>query len=149
MQKQIHSQGCKIPHNREGGRKSPSLRGSILHTQHVKTEACSAASLIFQVPVPALEAQARRNANVAHARQTAMYLAHVVEGLPLRTVGQVFGRDRTTVAHGCAAVEDRRDSPCFDRTLGWMELAMKWSNARLLKIGADAAEYAVNRTRLG
>lgn len=59
----------------------------------------------------------RGRARVALARQVAMYLAHVVFGLSLTQVGLVFGRDRTTVAHACSVIEDRRDDACFDRAL--------------------------------
>jgi hypothetical protein len=37
-------------------------------------------------------------------------------------VGRIFERDRTTVAHACGVVEDRRDDANFDRALealGW------------------------------
>lgn len=54
----------------------------------------------------------------------AMYLAHVGGGLSLREVGLLFARDRTTVAHACAAVEDRRDDPLLDRCLTFLELAL-------------------------
>jgi chromosomal replication initiation ATPase DnaA len=51
------------------------------------------------------------------ARQVAMYLVHVECGLSLTEVGRLFGRDRTTVAHACAVVEDRRDDMDFDRAM--------------------------------
>ena len=50
-----------------------------------------------------------------------MDLAHVSCGMSL-TVGAMFGRDRTTVSHGCLKVEYRRDDPVFHRALdllGW------------------------------
>jgi chromosomal replication initiation ATPase DnaA len=50
-----------------------------------------------------------------------MYLAHVSCGLSLTAVGQVFARDRTTVAHACGRVEDLRDDPAFDRCLELLE----------------------------
>jgi chromosomal replication initiation ATPase DnaA len=63
----------------------------------------------------------RGRSRVAFARQVAMYLAHVTFGLTLTTVGRAFGRDRTTVSHACALVEDARDNPEFDRTLELLE----------------------------
>jgi chromosomal replication initiation ATPase DnaA len=42
--------------------------------------------------------------------------------MTLTDVGAMFGRDRTTVSHGCLKVEYRRDDPVLDRTLdllGW------------------------------
>ena len=50
-----------------------------------------------------------------------MYLAHVACGLSFTDVGLLFSRDRTTVAHACRVVEDRRDDPVFDRALELLE----------------------------
>ncbi len=76
---------------------------------------------IFGVARAELSRQSRGKAPVALARQAAMYLAHVSCGLTLTDVGQIFSRDRTTVAHACAVIEDRRDDPVFDRALELME----------------------------
>ena len=53
-----------------------------------------------------------------------MYLAHVGCGLALTEVGRAFGRDRTTVAHACGVVEDRRDEAEFDCMLTHLEDAV-------------------------
>lgn len=66
----------------------------------------------------------RGKAPCALARQVAMYLAHVRLGLTMSDVGKLFGRDRTTVAHACGVVEDRRDDPIFDRALELLEWAV-------------------------
>lgn len=50
-----------------------------------------------------------------------MYLAHVACGLNMTDVGACFGRDRTTVAHACAVIENCRDDPAFDRKLERLE----------------------------
>jgi chromosomal replication initiation ATPase DnaA len=63
----------------------------------------------------------RGKARVAFARQVAMYVAHVWLGLSLSEVGRRFARDRTTVAHACGLVEDRRDDPVLDATLTVLE----------------------------
>ena len=76
---------------------------------------------IFGVPKADLSKASRGKAPVALARQVAMYVAHVACGLSLTQVGQIFARDRTTVAHACAVVEDKRDDPVFDRALELME----------------------------
>lgn len=68
-----------------------------------------------------LQAKTRRSASVAFARQIAMYLVHVVGGMTLTESGQLFGRDRTTAAHACCIVEDRRDDPSFDKLLERLE----------------------------
>ena len=75
----------------------------------------------FGVPVGELRARSRRSAEVAFARQSAMYLAHVALGLTYDAVGLSFRRDRTTAAHACRLVEDRRDNPACDRLLQMLE----------------------------
>jgi hypothetical protein len=67
----------------------------------------------------------RCRAEVAMARQLAMYLMNVVLSLSFTEIGQVFGRDRTTVRHACALIEDRRDDPGFDAELDRMEAGLK------------------------
>lgn len=65
----------------------------------------------------------RGEAPVAFARQVAMYVAHVWLALSLSEVGRRFDRDRTTVAHACRVVEDRRDDPHVDRVVATIESA--------------------------
>ena len=81
-------------------------------------------ALIYDVKLSQLVSPTRGRKNIAFARQVAMYLAHTGGGLSLSAVGRLFERDRTTVAHACALVEDGRDDPLFDRTLGHIESAM-------------------------
>ncbi|MCC7252348.1 helix-turn-helix domain-containing protein [Hyphomicrobium sp.] len=76
---------------------------------------------VFGVRRDDLGKASRGKAPVALARQAAMYVAHVSCGWNLTDVGQIFARDRTTVAHACAVIEDRRDDPVFDRALELME----------------------------
>ena len=70
---------------------------------------------VFMVASADLWSGTRGRPSVAFARQVGMYLAHVTCGLSLTEVGEVFARDRTTVAHACGRVEDQRDDPAFDR----------------------------------
>ncbi|WP_394690046.1 helix-turn-helix domain-containing protein [Hoeflea sp.] len=60
-----------------------------------------------------------------HMRQIAMYLSHVVLSVPYRTIAKAFGRDRTTVVHACAVVEDRRDDLGYDRFVERCERCVK------------------------
>jgi chromosomal replication initiation ATPase DnaA len=86
-------------------------------------------STALGVSVAELRAEKRGRASAAFARQTAMYLAHVHLGLSLSQVGESFGRDRTTVAHACACVEDCRDDPKFERILSCLESALdRWQD---------------------
>lgn len=80
-----------------------------------------AISKVFMVAGTDLWSGTRGKPRVAFARQVAMYLAHVACGLTMTEVGQVFARDRTTVAHACGLVEDLRDDPSFDRSLDLLE----------------------------
>jgi hypothetical protein len=75
----------------------------------------------FAVPVAELRLPSRRSADVAFARQTAMYLAHVVFRLSHDKVGRLFRRDRTTARHACRLIEERRDNAAFDRVLQSLE----------------------------
>lgn len=84
-----------------------------------------AVSMVYSVERGILDHPTRGRSRVAFARQVAMYLAHVSFGMTLTTVGQAFGRDRTTVAHACALVEDARDEPEIDRTLEMLESIVK------------------------
>ncbi len=59
-----------------------------------------------------------REAKIILARQVAMYLAYVGFGMSLARVAAAFGRDKSTVAHACRAMEERRDDAAFDR---WMD----------------------------
>lgn len=95
---------------------------------------------VFGVSREDLSFQSRGMARVALARQTAMYLAHTVGGLSLTEVGAMFDRDRTTVAHACAVVEDRRDDANFDRALELLERAVVrlMSRGSVLLLGYDA-----------
>jgi chromosomal replication initiation ATPase DnaA len=79
---------------------------------------------VFEIDVGDLSAATRRSPRAAFARQVAMYLAHVVCGLSLTEVGALFARDRTTVAHACEVVEDRRDDPELDGRLDHLERAV-------------------------
>ena len=73
------------------------------------------------VPIRMLTHRSRCRKQTALARQLAMYLAHVVLGRSLTEIGNAFGRDRTTVSHACALIEDMRDDPAFDEEVSAFE----------------------------
>lgn len=83
-----------------------------------------AVSQVFAIQLVDLSQQTRGVAKVALARQVAMYLAHVSVGLNFTQIGELFERDRTTVAHACGVIEDRRDDPLFDTVLELLECAV-------------------------
>ncbi|WP_377295729.1 helix-turn-helix domain-containing protein [Rhizobium sp. SGZ-381] len=62
----------------------------------------------------------RRRALI-HIRQISMYVCHVSLGIPQSEIGEAFGRDRTTVGHACAVVEERRENAAFDDFVATIE----------------------------
>lgn len=73
------------------------------------------------IPASEVVASRRVSRRVSTARQIGIYLAHTAAGLPLAKVAKYFGRDRTTAAHACRLIEDRRDDRKFDAELADLE----------------------------
>lgn len=94
----------------------------------MEVSAGACAVTLFDIAAPG-----RSRAQVAFARQIAMYLCHVVGQLSLSEISFAFERDRTTVAHACHAIEDRRDSPIFD---GQIEVLEDRLRERLRALGS-------------
>ena len=103
---------------------SPLLPVAVLSPDVLCRSCQSAAARIFGVTNVSLRSAKRCSSRIAFARQTAMYLANVVFGLGYAQVGAAFGRDRTTVRHACAKIEDARDAVIFDQSLAVLETAL-------------------------
>ncbi|MGE3067217.1 MAG: helix-turn-helix domain-containing protein [Hyphomicrobiaceae bacterium] len=116
-----------------GGRPSVLPQSSCLADRVLRDVVEEMVARVFFIGRGELECATRGPATAAFARQVAMYLVHITFGLSLTEVGRAFGRDRTTVAHACSIVEDRRDDPVLDRALELLESA-----ARLLVAAAMA-----------
>jgi chromosomal replication initiation ATPase DnaA len=97
---------------------------AALHEHFRRAAIEHAVTQVFGIPGHDLRRATRGRAKVALARQVAMYLAHVGCGMSLTETGRLFDRDRTTVAHACGIIEDRRDDPLFDRALDLLEWAV-------------------------
>lgn len=82
---------------------------------------CALVARARGISMSALLQRSRGRAPVALSRQIAMYLSHVVLGRTLSDIGARFGRDRTTVAHACALVEDLRDNAAFESMIAELE----------------------------
>ena len=108
----------EVLHKPRRGRRKPPVHDDTARICWLMETAMAAA---FAVPVDEMRAPSRRTAAVAFARQSAMYLAHVVLRLSFSTTGRLFHRDRTTAAHACQLVEERRDDPAIDRLLDMLE----------------------------
>ena len=78
----------------------------------------------FGITGSALHAPGRGEAQVAFARQVAIYLSCVRLGLSYSAVGRFFGRDRTTAAHACRVIEERREDSALDSLLDCLERAI-------------------------
>jgi Bacterial dnaA protein helix-turn-helix len=84
-----------------------------------------AVAISFNVAPELLSFPSRGRASVCQARQVSMYLTHVCFSLSLTQVGQLFDRDRTTVAHACEVTEQRRDDVAFDAFLSRVEMVIR------------------------
>lgn len=74
----------------------------------------------------------RGSPRAQRARQIAMYLAHVGGGLTLTATGELFDRDRRTVAHAAATIEDDREFDArLDHALDVMERAVRLAICRI------------------
>lgn len=103
----------------------PKASGAVVLSSAICRELCEQivthVAEDFSVEARFVLAPGRGVRHVARARQVAMYLAHVDYGLDFAAVGRAFHRDRTTVAHACQVVEDRRDNAWFDRRVTALE----------------------------
>jgi chromosomal replication initiation ATPase DnaA len=87
--------------------------------------AAGVASYGLGVPVEDILDAARGSAAAAFARQVAAYLCHTGFELSLARVAAAFGRDRSTIAHACHLIEDRRDEPQFDLWIAALETMLR------------------------
>lgn len=122
-----------------------SERACKLTARMAKEIACEA----YGIPHADLMQTMRRGAMLAKARQTAMYLAHVVGQLSLNEVAQHFDRDRSTVSHACINVEDSRDSPVIELQLEYMERLLRERLKNAEAQGLFAARAAPERKKIG
>ena len=113
---------CADPAPRPSRRSS--RRAPLVTDQHLRRILEHTVAPTFGVAPAALWAEKRGRSVEALARQVAMYLANVGLGLTLHEVARLFARDRRTVAHACARIEDRRDAAPFDRALDLLEGAL-------------------------
>jgi chromosomal replication initiation ATPase DnaA len=84
----------------------------------------AAAAAAQATPFADLFSSRRSRPSVARARQLAVYLHHVALGASVSACARVFARDRATVRHACATIEDLRDDPSFDAAASRLESAL-------------------------
>jgi len=83
------------------------------------------AAYASEVDPAKVAARTRGTADAAATRQLAMYLAHVAFEMSLAKVAIVFERDRSTVAHACRLIEERREDPEFDAHVDALEALLR------------------------
>jgi chromosomal replication initiation ATPase DnaA len=83
--------------------------------------AAGVASYGLGVDAEEILGEERGSIATAFARQVAMYLCHIGFELSLTRVAVAFGRDRSTAAHACHLIEDRREDAQFDLWIGALE----------------------------
>ncbi len=103
----------------------------------------AAAAAVFGATTRAMATPTRR-AVIARARQFAVYLHHVGLGESLSACARLFDRDRATVRHACARIEDMRDDPGFDFGVMLLESALRAQRnlALTLAITTEKSEAA-------
>lgn len=77
------------------------------------------------VPAEQMATIERGNSRAAYGRQVAMYLCHVAFEMSLGRVAAAFARDRSTAAHACHAIEDRREDAAYDAWVDTLEAALR------------------------
>lgn len=82
------------------------------------------AALVWGAPRAALSGRNRAR-RYARARRLALHLAHVGLGASLTGASAALSRDRASARRACAATEDGRDSPAWDRALDGLERALR------------------------
>lgn len=97
----------------------------------------AAAAAASGVPAASLAAPDRGRARIARARQYAVYLHHVALGASLSACARQFRRDRATMRHACAVIENLRDAPRFDLAAARMERAVAAQRDMVLALLAD------------
>jgi hypothetical protein len=109
---------------------SPPSRADAARERPGSTVAAALAAWVAGVDRLALFGESRGGAQVAAARQLAIYLAHVALGYDLTRLAAAFGRDRATLRHALRRIEDERDDPAFDRQLTGLEAILHAAAAR-------------------
>ena len=99
------------------------------HTDAPRREPCLVAAMhaaeSVGVPVDVVIGSRRRDRRCTSARALGMYLAHVGLGLPMTRVAAGFGRHRSTVAHACRKIEERREVAGWDRWVAALEESVR------------------------
>ena len=97
--------------------------------------------------------ETRASERVTNARQVAAYIAHTIGGVPFAEMSDTFYRRRSTLSHGCVVVEEKRESPIFDREVEILEQRFndrlaEYETSGLMRRAFDAEERAREEARI-
>jgi len=109
--------------------------------RHIAQKSIDLICNAYGVSAAMVMAPGRSQAHISLARQVAIYLAHVVGQLSLKQLSVEFGRDRTTISHACHIVEDRRDSPMFDKQISYLEVEYEKQIIELYRNWLSVSSY--------
>lgn len=98
--------------------------GGFVEGNHAARVLASVVSSAFSVRPDAVRGPERGGKATAFARQVAMYLSHTHLGFSYTAAGALFGRDRTTAAHACRTVEEKREDAGVDAIVDCVERAI-------------------------
>jgi chromosomal replication initiation ATPase DnaA len=96
--------------------------------------AADVASYALGVPIEQIFDFRRGTKEAAFARQVAVYLCHIGYEWSLARVAAAFGRDRSTVAYACHAIEDRREEAHFDLWIAGLEAMVRVAPRREVRV---------------
>jgi chromosomal replication initiation ATPase DnaA len=99
--------------------------GTLVRDRASARLAAEAVSYALGVAADDILDASRGSAMTAFARQVTVYLCHTGFELSLSRVAAAFGRDRSTIAYACHAIEDQRDEPQFDLWIGSLEAMLR------------------------
>lgn len=115
----------QIPQRERRTHAPPHASGNIEASRGSTGATCEAVRLLtaefFHVACERIGLRRDSRRMACHIRQIAMYVCHVSLQMTLTAIGAGFARDRSTVAHACAMVEDRRDNREFDEFVSALE----------------------------
>lgn len=82
-------------------------------------------SSIYGIAMDEIVRVTRGSDKAVAARQLAIYLSHTALAMPLTDLASVYGRSKSTALHSVRKIEAMREDPKVDRTLSWLETALR------------------------
>jgi chromosomal replication initiation ATPase DnaA len=115
----------------------------------IAAESIELAAETVNIPASEIRSPSRERAKAAFARQIAMYVTHCAGRVSMAELAAIFDRDRSTVAHAVACIEERRDDAYFNARIELVEAALNDRLAAIVKRWKRDAERARARAQQG